>query len=124
MGAVAPLDFQRVATLDGRIGVRSNHRNTPKRRELSREGRDRQAHDLFDAGDFPCLRRIILQRPLTVRRRAGDDSYFNARHRNVCAVNGFTGGDVVQVVDANIALADIDEVGFVLERKLFEFRHR
>ncbi len=112
--AVVPLDLQRLATLDRRPGVVGDHRDAAERRELGRRHAALDLHDVLDPGDR--LGRAVVDRLdlAADHRRARDHRVLHARQLDVGAVDRLAGGDVVQVVDRDLALADVAELALVL----------
>ena len=115
--AVVPLDLERVAALDRCPGVAGDDGDAAERRELRRRHAALELHDLLDAGDR--LRGAVVDRLdlAADHRRPRDHRILHARQLDIGAVDRLAGGDVVQVEDRHVALADVAELALVLERQ-------
>ena len=115
---VVPGDLQRLAALDRRPGVVSDHRDAARRLEFRGGRRARDLDDLDDAWDLLRVRSRRSDATLPpIHRRTRDDGVFHAGQPDVLAVYGAARRDVEAVDDIGPFLADIAELRRVLERQ-------
>ena len=109
VGAVVPGDLERLAALDRRPGVAGDDGHAAERPELVGRGRAGKRHDLLHARHLHGRAGVDRRHLAADHRRPGDDRELHAGHHHVLAVDGLAGGDVDDVGDAHVALADVAE---------------
>ena len=119
-----PLDLERVAAPDRRIGIAGNDRDPAQGCELRRRHRDLEPDHMLDTGDLPGRGGVVAHRRRAEHRRPGDRRDLHPRQHHVRTVDRLAGGDVVQVVDLDVALADVAELVLALEGQVLECRDR
>jgi hypothetical protein len=124
VGAVIPHDLERVAALDRGAGVAGNDRHPAQRLELGRPGVALGRHHLLHAGHRHGVLGVERDELAAHDRRASDDRVFHAGEADIGAVRRPADGDVAQVDDGDLALADVAEILRVLQPQRRSLRHR
>src|SRR6516164_9906123 len=121
---VIPLDGQRLASLDRRPGVAGNHRDTADRLEFRWWWRPLDDHDLLHAWHLHRRGAVIRREFPAHYWRPRYDGVFQSGELGVDAIDRASGGDVEEIDDRDIPLAEIPEGSFVLELDLVGGRCR
>ena len=124
IGAVIPDHLQCVAALDRRTRVSRDHGHAAERLELGRPRPSLDLHDLFDAGHLHGVGAVEGLELAAGHGGTGDHRVLHAGQADVGAVMRGTRGDVVEVDDADLALAEIAEVLGVLQLQAIDAWHR
>ena len=121
MGPVRPVvpgDLERLAALQRRPGVPGDDGNAAERPELVGRRRRLQRDDLLHARHLQGRAGIDRGDLAADHRRPGDDRELHAGQHHVLAIDRLAGRDVVEVDDADCALADVAEGARILELDL------
>ena len=124
VGAVVPDDLQRVPSLDRSPGVAGDHGDAAERLEFGWPGPTLDLHHLFDAGDLHRVATVERYQLAAGHRRPGDHGVFHAGEPDVAAIGGGADGNVAEIDDADLALAEVAEVLRVLQFQAGNARYR
>ncbi len=121
--AVIPLDGQFGAALDGGVGGLGHHRDAAERQEAGRRGNAVDRDHFQDAGYFQRLGGIISLHLAEIDRRPRHHGEHHALGAGIDAVDRLALGNIGAIDQPGPRLADIAELGGILELQLGAGRH-
>ena len=122
--AVVPADLQRIPALHGRPGVLPDDRDAAQRVEVGRAGGALDRHHAHDAGHLERVGVVEARDLPAVDGWPRDDGVEHAVEPRVLAVLRLAGRDVAGVDQLQLALADVAELGRVLQAQGLARRDR
>ncbi len=115
MRAVVPAELQRLAPLDRGPAIARDDRDPAQRLEFRRRRGALDDDNLLHARHLHRRRAVIGSKLAAHHRRPGDDGIFHARQFRVDAIDRAARGDVEEIDDLDVLLAEIAEGRLVLE---------